>query len=226
MRTRILAILFAGLLPLPALAADVEVAPEPEPLVYDWTGFYLGAHVGYGEVQVDGLYDDGGATDFTFGLEPNGILGGLHAGYDLQLGSFVIGAEGDFSWVNWDDSITAGGLVASAEADWLATLRGRLGVALDNFLLYGTVGAAWTDAEASVTDGPTASVEFDDVALVAGGGVEWGFNQNLSVKLEGLWFNFDESNTTAPPFLPGSGNNDFIKLDDAWVVQTGVRLRF
>jgi outer membrane immunogenic protein len=209
-----LAGLFAAMLQAPAMAADVEVAEEP--LIYDWSGFYVGAHVGYGEGQVDGEYDSN-----AFSLEPNGVLGGLHAGYNLQLGSFVIGAEGDFSWVDWADSAAVDTATVSAEVDWLATLRARLGVALDNFLLYGTIGAAWADASASVVDtGPVGSVDFEDAGLVAGGGVEWGINEKLSWKLEGLWFNFDDTSSfTADPA-------DSITLDDAWVVQTGVRFNF
>lgn len=212
-----LATISCVLLAAPAKAADVEVAPEP--LVYDWTGFYAGAHVGYGEAQVNGEHE----TD-AFGLDPNGILGGVHAGFNWQLGSFVIGSEGDFSWGNWDDSATLDpGESVSAEVDWLATLRARLGLALDNFLIYGTVGAAWADAEASIVDTPTGSVDFDEVGLVAGGGVEWGLSESLSWKLEGLWFNFDD--TVADP-VPTGPSSDFIKLDDAWVVQTGVRYNF
>jgi outer membrane immunogenic protein len=217
MRRKIaLAAFFAAMLQVPAMAADVEVAEEP--LIYDWSGFYVGAHVGYGEGQVEGEYDSD-----AFSLDPNGVLGGIHAGYNLQLGSFVIGAEGDFSWVDWADSTApvAGDAAASAEVDWLATLRGRLGLALDNFLLYGTIGAAWADASASVVDptpGTGESVDFEDVGLVAGGGVEWGINEKLSWKLEGLWFNFDDTVDTTIP--------DSITLDDAWVVQTGVRLNF
>jgi outer membrane immunogenic protein len=220
-----LATICCVLLAAPAKAADVEVAPEP--LVYDWTGFYVGAHVGYGEAQVDGEHEGE-----AFGLDPNGILGGVHAGFNWQLGSFVIGTEGDFSWGNWDDSAALTGPdaeSASAEVDWLATLRARLGLALDNFLIYGTVGAAWADAEASIVDPglapSTGSVDFDDVGLVAGGGVEWGVSESLSWKLEGLWFNFDDTVSTGS-LVSESTAGDFIKLDDAWVVQTGVRYNF
>jgi outer membrane immunogenic protein len=212
-----LAALFAAVLQAPAMAADVEVAEEP--LIYDWSGFYVGAHVGYGEGQVEGEYDSD-----AFSLDPNGVLGGLHAGYNLQLGSFVIGAEGDFSWVDWADSAALDTATASTDVDWLATLRARLGLALDNFLLYGTIGAAWADASASVVDTApvySQSVDFEDVGLVAGGGVEWGVNEKLSWKLEGLWFNFDDTVDTVDTVA-----DDFITLDDAWVVQTGVRFNF
>ncbi len=206
----------------PAMAADIAV--EPEPMVYDWSGFYAGAHVGYGEAQVDGEYGGDG-----FGLNPNGILGGLHAGYDFQLGSFVIGAEGDFSLADWSDETSpgVGAATVSADVDWLATLRARLGLALDSLLFYGTIGAAWADASASVLDNSVSdSVDFEDVGLVAGGGVEWGINERLSWKLEGLWFNFDDTIDTGSLLPPGSDPTDSITLDDAWVVQTGVRLRF
>jgi len=214
----------------PAIAADIEPIIE-EAAAYNWTGFYVGAHVGYGEADVNGEFDQED-TGLIFGLEPNGLIGGVHAGFDWQISSFVLGVEGDFSWADWEDDIgpNIDGENASAEVDWLATLRARLGFALDNFLVYGTVGGAWADAEYTANDpieGPpfSGSVDFDDIGLVAGGGVEWGIAENWSWKLEGLWFNFDD-NEDASGLTGDSDPGDFAELDDAWLVWTGIRFRF
>jgi opacity protein-like surface antigen len=96
-----------------------------------------------------------------------------------------------------------------------------VGVALDNFLLYGTIGGGWSGAEATVTDGMGESVDFDKAGLVAGGGVEWGMNEKLSWKLEGLWLNFDDTVS-----LDSGAPGDSVKQDDTWVISTGLRYRF
>ena len=81
-----------------ALAADISrpVYKAPPagvlPVTYDWTGFYIGGHVGYG--WADKTWQD------SFGLfgvsqEANGFLGGLQGGFNYQIGQFVVGAEGD-----------------------------------------------------------------------------------------------------------------------------------
>ena len=85
----------------PAIAADIEPIIE-EAAAYNWTGFYVGAHVGYGEADVNGEFDQED-TGLIFGLEPNGLIGGVHAGFDWQISSFVLGVEGDFSWADWED---------------------------------------------------------------------------------------------------------------------------
>jgi opacity protein-like surface antigen len=85
----LLATTFAG----PALAGGPTVV-EPEPVIaappaavpasYDWSGFYAGAQIGYGDISTDPAV-----------LEGDGLLGGIHAGYRFDFGQFVAGAELD-----------------------------------------------------------------------------------------------------------------------------------
>ncbi|MGH6875640.1 MAG: hypothetical protein ACREDW_11525, partial [Aestuariivirgaceae bacterium] len=49
--------LCVGLMAGPASAADVEAEP-PADILYDWSGFYIGAHVGYGQADVSGEFRD------------------------------------------------------------------------------------------------------------------------------------------------------------------------
>src|SRR5437868_4014836 len=87
-------------------AADLAVpykAPPPPP-VYNWSGFYLGAHVGggWGENRVT----DNNLIGFILGIpsssqfSTSGWLAGGQAGYNYQIGRLVIGPEVDFSWAN------------------------------------------------------------------------------------------------------------------------------
>jgi outer membrane immunogenic protein len=216
-----------GLVAGTAAAADVEAQP-PADTVYDWSGFYLGAHVGYGEADVSGDFRDSD-TDSSDpspnDLQLNGILGGAQAGFNWQINNFVLGAEGDVSVTDWSDS-KAGTAEEeiSADADLLASLRARVGFAVDTLLIYATAGAAWSDAEYSAIDPPLAgSLDFDDIGLVAGGGVEWGMSEHTSVRLEGLHYDFDDKKSAGN--LVGD-LDDSVTLDDAWVVRLGVNWRF
>lgn len=220
--------LCVGLMAGTASAADVEAEPPPDTL-YDWSGFYIGAHLGYGQADVGGEFRDSD-TDSSDpspnDLKLNGIVGGAQAGFNWQINNFVLGAEGDVSATDWSDSKVATGDDAeiSADADLLASLRARVGFAVDTLLIYATAGAAWSDAEYSVTDPPSAdSVNFDDIGLVAGGGVEWGMSEHTSVRLEGLHYDFNDKQSTGN--LVGDPD-DSVKLDDAWVVRLGVNWRF
>lgn len=188
------AMLFPGL----ASAADMAVkAPPPAPpvAVYNWTGFYVGGHVGGSwtdsgsnfDPQFDGVTDiaDWNRSPETYGLGRSSVLAGVHAGYNWQAApNFVIGIEGDWSWTNNDSSqsintrnaagvafVPASPGVMSRKTDWLASARGRLGVLVTpNLLLYGTGGAAFADTKfagtlSSLPPGTTWAVNFDDTRV-------------------------------------------------------------
>ncbi len=134
-----------------AVAADLPTfSPPPAPMLsttpiaYNWSGFYIGAHGGWG-------FGGGGFTD-------GAVIGG-QIGVNWQFGSFVLGAEADGSWVDF-------GAVDSVES-----IRLRGGFAFDRFLAYGTGGAAFEDfddlgwvagggVEYAFTDNVSAGVEF------------------------------------------------------------------
>jgi len=69
--------------------------------VFDWTGFYLGAHVGYGDPSFGGKFDsdeeDNEDISFADKIDADGILAGFQAGYNWQMDSLVLGIETDFS---------------------------------------------------------------------------------------------------------------------------------
>lgn len=217
-----------------AAAADVEAEP-PADTLYDWSGFYLGGHVGYGEADVSGEFDDSNtnSTDASPNdLRLNGIVGGAQAGFNWQINNFVLGAEGDVSVTGWSDSkVTPGeSEKISADVDLLASLRARVGFAVDTLLIYATAGAAWSDAEYSAADTAAppfaGSLDFDEVGLVAGGGIEWGMSEHTSVRLEGLHYDFDDKKSAGNLVGDPGTFDDSVTLDDAWVVRLGVNWRF
>jgi outer membrane immunogenic protein len=181
-------------------------------------------------VDVNGSYLDG---DMEFGLEPTDPFFGAQAGFNWQVDRLVIGLAADVSLAEWDDDKgpNAQNQFVSADLDWLVTLRARLGWALDNFLLFGTVGAAWANGEFTAVEDVTAPVpargdaDFEDFGLAMGGGVEWALSDIWSLKLEGLWISFDE-NLDITSLTTNSDPSDFVKFDDAWLIWTGIHLHF
>jgi opacity protein-like surface antigen len=145
---------------LGTLALSNPAAAQDYPAI--WTGFYAGASVGYGEV-----FDEPAAFDVSGGLL------GMHLGYNYQLGSAVIGVEGDYTGSWMEDGIL--------DVDYLASIRARAGYSLGNALLYGTLGYAWADATTLGGSG-----DFD--GLVLGAGLEYKFADNWSARVEGLQY--------------------------------------
>lgn len=198
MTTRIFAALaFAGLLTGTATAADLYVPTPDEAIVTasrDWTGFYIGAHGGYGAF---GAAHNGNDSDVS---ALSGWLGGVQAGYNFQADSVVFGLEADLS---------AAGIVEGSDTDHfeendgingLATLRGRLGFAIGDLLLYGTAGLA------------VANLDTYDEAQTIGGwvaglGAEYMVTETVSLKAEYLYTNFgtvDVEGYGAPFDIDGS----------------------
>src|SRR6185436_7595189 len=117
--------------------------------VYNWTGFYIGAHGGGGSAKFGGVFDSAGsAHEWSQNDNSGGVWGG-QVGFNVQTGIWVWGAEGDWSSARWNESvIDSEGNTQEVKTRDLASIRGRLGVAANNWLFYGTVG--WGRGKARV----------------------------------------------------------------------------
>ena len=119
----------------------------PPIATYDWSGFYVGGHVGYGRgIGRDTLFDPNPtAADSSFG----GLFGGMQFGYNYRLPSrLLVGIEGDFSFPNYlDDGIVASRSTPTGslteKLDFVSTLRARVGYAFNHWLFYATGGFAF-----------------------------------------------------------------------------------
>ena len=169
-----------------ACAADISApsaaytkAPAVSP-VTNWSGFYIGAMGGYAtEVNSDPFAIKGGFAGGTLG-------------YNWQSGMFVAGIEADGAWANISNSRSLLGVTATAKVDALATVRGRVGAAFDQVLLYGTGGLALADTKVSATAlGITLSDNKTQTGWTVGAGVEWMFMPRWSLKAEYLYRRFD-----------------------------------
>jgi outer membrane immunogenic protein len=137
-----------------AFAADPgprPIAKAPMTTVYDWTGLYVGGHVGWG--SADRTFGQtnlsGNIVNPGFVQNPNGIIGGGQIGFNQQTGNFVWGLEIDISGASLRETTTAPVVFAppltetfNVSIDWTASLTARLGYAWDRWLVYGKGGAA------------------------------------------------------------------------------------
>jgi outer membrane immunogenic protein len=196
-----------------AMAADLPSRRAPAPIVaavpvFTWTGFYVGVNAGYG-------WNDG--TDVTFpdgtvisviDNEDGGFVGGAQIGYNYQIGSFVVGLEGDIQYADFGDNrydFGTAGIFEDGSDDWFGTVRARAGVAFDRALVYATGGFAFADDRAGWT---------------LGGGLEYAFTNNLTAKVEGLYVNLEDDDFTFNGLTFSSEEQEF------GVVRAGLNYKF
>jgi outer membrane immunogenic protein len=214
---------------VPALAADLPArtytkAPAYVAPIYNWTGFYIGGHIG-GAFSSDSNF--GGLTTGNNGNAR--FLGGLQGGYDYQFApNWVLGVEGQYSWLANNNGGIAfpGGFVYTNNQRALASVTGRVGYTWGPGLLYVKGGYAFSDNNESVTLAgvPTAVAFSGDHSngYTVGAGLEYMFTQNWSGKIEYQYYNFGNSSFLAPTALAQFGS---FRTDDH-VVKAGINYRF
>jgi len=216
---------------MPALAADLGTrapyynkAPAYAAPIYNWTGFYIGGHVG-------GAFSGGdNFGGLSTGNNGNGrFLGGLQAGADYQIApNWVIGVEGQYSWLanNNGGVIFPGGFAYNNNQRGLGSVTGRVGYTWGPGLLYVKGGWGFSDNNDSVTlGGVPVAFAFDNGhsdGYTVGAGFEYMFAQNWSAKIEYQYYNFGDSRFTTPAGLVPFGS---FTTDDH-VVKAGLNYRF
>ncbi|MGH6811693.1 MAG: outer membrane protein [Methylocella sp.] len=191
----------------PAFAADLGTRPPPPvylppPPIFTWTGLYLGGQIGYawGSDPIDVVDFTGFSPPAFFNTKPQGVIGGAHLGYNLQINQWVVGLEGTVDGTSVEGTRTsAGGFVTMhSNADVQGSIRARLGVAFDRVLIYGTGGAAF----AGITNGYTLGAPFfvnDETdsktrtGWTVGGGLEYAVTNNWSIRAEYRYSDFGRS---------------------------------
>ena len=180
----------------PASAADmaVKAAPPPAPLpvIYNWSGFYIGANGGWGSsrncwdfVTAAGAIISDGCADRS-----GGLIGG-QIGYRWQTGGWVFGLEAQGDWA--DLSHTRVSLVdplfsTRVSTDAIGLFTGQIGYAWNAALFYVKGGAAVTDNSFDIltTLGgvSVASAGATRWGAAVGVGFEYGFAPNWSIGVE------------------------------------------
>lgn len=205
--------LFTAAITLSSATLAADVAAEPAP--YDWTGFYVGAHAGYGSADGDQSFPLVG----DFDTEGNGFVGGGQLGANFQIDQIVLGVEGDVSFADMSDSVTSGAISRRQEVDMLASIRGRAGFAFDRALIFATAGWGMADAERTRLNGTGGSDSQTHDGLVYGGGVEWAVTDMVSVRAEYLRYDLDKQEYSLV------GPDPIVEID-VDVFRLGVNLNF
>ena len=189
--------------------------------VFTWTGFYVGVNAGYGWNDNDhAVVTPAGPFSPSTGEDDGGFVGGAQVGYNFQFGSFVVGVEADLQYAD------LGGEACS-------TVNGVIFDADDSGNYFGTVRAASASRSTAPSSTPPAVsltatwARFGDSSnggWTVGGGVEYAFTNNLTMKVEGLYVNLDQSDVrftrNAVVYSSNGGDNDFA------VARVGLNYKF
>jgi outer membrane immunogenic protein len=215
----------------PAPAPAPVYTKAPPPMVFSWTGFYIGGNLGghWGRDNTTTAADPvgwlavGAATinATTPGtVNPSGFEGGGQVGYNVQYGSAVFGLEADAEYMGGTAARAVTGFGAgvaaadvfttSTQPRWIATFRGRLGIAMDRALLYATGGGAFsgvstTDTFCSFSCPAGVAADFASVTnnsgvwgWTVGGGIEWAITNNWIGRAEYLYVAFPTFTNSIP----------------------------
>jgi outer membrane immunogenic protein len=212
----------------PVQAADMAVPGSyypaispPPPAIYDWTGIYIGGHVG-GGILTDSVSQSTVTTTTqniasSGDLRPSGVLGGAQLGANYEFVPWVVGIEG-----SWTDSSISGSTLLScpscvnptasttvltpqerftSQALWFAALTGRVGYAANDWLFYAKAGGAWMHVDYTedllANSGATANTQSltdNRTGFTVGLGIEFGLTENLSGKIEYNFYDFGSRN--------------------------------
>lgn len=229
-----------------AVAADLPSrrAPPPPyippPPVFSWTGFYVGLNAG----AMFNAYNNNN-NNFAFGgfggSQSNnkiGFVGGGQVGYNWQTGPVVFGLEADFQGHSniSSNNNTFGFGGGNSGSGFLGTGRGRIGfLATPSFLIYATGGVAYGNPWSSQNNslafflfpgafgggfGFNQNQNNFKVGYTAGGGLEYMFTPNWSVKAEYLYVDLGRQSSN---FLSNFGS---ASRSTAHVARLGVNYHF
>jgi outer membrane immunogenic protein len=226
-----------------AFAADMPLKAVAPVAMYDWSGTYLGGVIGgawgTNDVSETGL----GIVGTLLGVpavqtvNTSGFIGGVEGGSRYQFGKLVVGWEGDitFGKINGTSTTSFVGPLGAlgippisrslaVNTNWTATTTSTLGIAHNNWLLYGKAGVAWENV--SYTDNwaiagiplfSGTTVNFWQAGWTVGTGIEWAFYNNWSLKAEYDYLDFGTKNVQvngtllgAVAFAPGIQDNNHI----------------
>lgn len=221
-----------------------------EPAGVDWSGFYVGLHGGWGWADADSEYGDEYANEkcerseepskarqlifigelgCAVDLKPDGGFVGAQAGYNHVFDNgLMLGVEGDYALASLNDSGEAGTGIFNThvdlEIDQLASVRGRLGMAMGQWLPFVTAGWGWAHADRETFNsliGTSSDSNWHD-GWTVGAGAEYAINDTWSLKAEYRYYDLGEE-TYGVNAIGGEGTDVDLNLH---TVQVGVNIHF
>jgi outer membrane immunogenic protein len=215
----------ASLLSVAAGIAALGSAQAQQPPL--WSGFYTGVAAGYSREKTSFDASDIASSIITApttisGLDASGGNLGIFGGVNWQSDGLVFGIEGE--WSRYSLNVNKGVTIdlnplppasanLSAEIDWAASLRGRVGVAFGGVLLYGTGGAAAAMARGNISAGGILTpVSYSNSTIlpgwVLGGGIEAQLTPNWIARGEYLRLHFGSVGSLTSGIVPVTDSVD------------------
>lgn len=213
----------------PALGADLGArpyynkAPAYAAPLYNWTGFYLGAHLG-GAFSSSNNFNGLVLSDSSARL-----LGGFQVGADWQFApNWVVGAEGQYSWLGKNNlnAVFPNAMVFNSDQRAIGSITARIGYTWGPGLAYVKGGYAYSDNRDTLSlAGVPIAFSLDTNhrdGYTVGAGVEYMFAPNWSAKAEYQYYNFGDTRFVTPVALAPFGSFH----NDDHTVKVGVNYRF
>jgi opacity protein-like surface antigen len=205
-------------LPTVPIAPHYKALPARSP--YNWTGFYLGADGGYGRQRSTGTLTTAEAVLMPYDYSATGPFAGIFVGGNYQFNQFVLGLEGDWQWSNLTGSnqslaplratgsLPTGPFTVSTTTKDYGSIRGRLGVAFDRFLVFGTGG--WATGNPSTAFALTGAAPFvsrsgKSSGWTAGAGVEYAITDAIFGRIEYRYSNLEALRLVNSPTSADAG---------------------
>ncbi|HEY6259149.1 MAG TPA: outer membrane beta-barrel protein [Xanthobacteraceae bacterium] len=227
---RILGLVLATTLAGPAMAADMGYPPMKAPPSYapafSWTGTYVGANLGgawgtfdFNPFTTNNLTGAVGAPGVV-SLSDTSVIGGFQAGYNWQIGQWVLGLEQDYQFTGLKQTLAfaapaglfrAGDSIA-AKTDYLAATRVRAGWAWDRVLVYAAGGVETgafdvTSAYVARGAGGSPALGFTDANKLhfgfnVGAGVDYAITNNVFLGVEYRYVDLGKETYNLGAFTP------------------------
>jgi outer membrane immunogenic protein len=210
---------------------------------YSWTGFYVGGHLGYGWADKDWTFVTGSMGLTCAGVlaannrcdnshSPDGVLGGAQAGFNYQIGNWLMGVEGQWSWTDWHASSALsndGTDRFHTRVNWAATGAVRVGWAINRALLYVKGGGALANEKHWLADlgGEYLNAPATTRAgWMVGLGGEYAFKGNWSAKIEYDFMDFGSKNYNLVDVTGGGYFEEYDVDQQIQIIKVGVNYRF
>jgi outer membrane immunogenic protein len=214
-----------------AAAAVASMTPaQAQQVTNPWNGFYVGLNGGYAWQDTGGTFDSAQTVTSLNGLDLSGAVVGGQVGYNWQSAQLLLGVEFDaMTLAGGGEGINAPSTPAAvldADMNYLASVRARLGWAINNWLLFGSVGWGFSEFEFNQNIPSTnfsTKTRLDDSGLAYGGGVEWMMAYGVSLRAE--YLRYDIGASSPLPVGPVADPGDRVAFDNIDVARAALNIK-
>lgn len=215
------------------LAAAMSCTPAlAQSAMFNWSGFYVGGYAGYGwgRTTSTDIGDSAGTPWYVLGsktsAKPDSFVGGGQAGFNVQSGNWVWGAEADFGSLRLSGhkGIYGGDTFVTTDSSYDATFRARFGYAVDRSLFFVTGGGILANFNSMVSRPTTAFFTTDTGSQwgwTIGGGWEYALDAVWSIKAEYLYYDVAKKQVNSGP-----GGNRWDIENTGNLVRLGINYKF